>query len=194
MGLFFGCGGTQPPIPTFDRNSGLSRCNLLIYKKILCFRGISSAWIFQSYWEWPRQSSVAGRRAMRDGETATDDDLAATVEALKAGKDTILRNSELTGFGVRVQPSGAKSFIVNFRMGKGGLPQAHGRRPGGRDAARPGAAAGADRSSNAPPAAKIPKRRAMQSWPFQRWKRSSRPTWAPVRTARREPSRPTATR
>ena len=57
---------------------------------------------------------------MRDGETAADDDLAATVEALKAGKDTILRNSELTGFGVRVQPTDAKSFIVNFRAGKGG--------------------------------------------------------------------------
>ena len=35
---------------------------------------------------------------MRDGGTATDDDLAAIVEALKAGKDTILWNSELTGF------------------------------------------------------------------------------------------------
>ena len=36
---------------------------------------------------------------MRDGGTATDDDLAATVEALEAGKDTILWNNELTGFG-----------------------------------------------------------------------------------------------
>ena len=27
---------------------------------------------------------------------------------------------DMLGFGVRVQPSGAKSFIVNFRMGKGG--------------------------------------------------------------------------
>ena len=36
---------------------------------------------------------------MRDGETAADDDLAATVEALKAGKHTILWDSEFTGFG-----------------------------------------------------------------------------------------------
>ena len=35
---------------------------------------------------------------MRDGGTATDDDLAAIVEALKVGKDTILWNSELRGF------------------------------------------------------------------------------------------------
>ena len=38
---------------------------------------------------------------MRGGETAADDDLAATVEALKAGKDTILWDSEFTGFGVK---------------------------------------------------------------------------------------------
>ena len=38
---------------------------------------------------------------MRDGETAADDDLAATVKALKAGKDTILRDSEFKGFGSR---------------------------------------------------------------------------------------------
>ena len=36
---------------------------------------------------------------MRDGETAADDDFVATVETLKAGKDTILWDSELTGFG-----------------------------------------------------------------------------------------------
>ena len=35
---------------------------------------------------------------MRGGETAADDDLAATVEALKAGKDTILWDSEFRGF------------------------------------------------------------------------------------------------
>ena len=57
---------------------------------------------------------------MRDGGTATDDDLAATVEALEAGKDTILWNNELTGFGVRVLPSATKSFILNYRPGPGG--------------------------------------------------------------------------
>ena len=51
---------------------------------------------------------------MRDGETAADVDLAATGEALKTGKDTILWYSELTGFGVRVHPSGTKACIVNY--------------------------------------------------------------------------------
>ena len=53
---------------------------------------------------------------MRDGGTATDDDLAATVEALKAGKDTILWNSELPGFGLRVRASGRKLFVTQFRV------------------------------------------------------------------------------
>ena len=57
---------------------------------------------------------------MRDGGTATDDDLAATVEALEAGNDTILWNNELTGFGGRFHPAGTKSFIVNYRAGDGG--------------------------------------------------------------------------
>ena len=57
---------------------------------------------------------------MRDGGTATDDDLAAIVEALKAGKDTILWNSELRGFGVRIHPANSKSFLVNYRAGDGG--------------------------------------------------------------------------
>ena len=57
---------------------------------------------------------------MRGGETAADDDLAATVEALKAGKDTILWDSEFRGFSVRIHPSGTKAFIVNYRTGDGG--------------------------------------------------------------------------
>ena len=52
---------------------------------------------------------------MRGGETAVDDDLAATVEALKAGKDTVFWDSELTGFGVRVYPSGGKVFVAQAR-------------------------------------------------------------------------------
>ena len=50
---------------------------------------------------------------MRDGETAADDDLAATVEALKAGKHTILWDSEFTGFGVR-KSSGAKTYWKSY--------------------------------------------------------------------------------
>ena len=43
------------------------------------------------------------------------------IEALEpAVKPWIAWNDKVTGFGVGVQPSGAKSFIVNFRMGKGG--------------------------------------------------------------------------
>ena len=44
-----------------------------------------------------------------------------TVEALKAGKKPwIAWDDKLTGFGVRVQPTGTKAFIVNYRSGNGG--------------------------------------------------------------------------
>ena len=43
------------------------------------------------------------------------------IEALEpAAKPWIAWDDKVTGFGVRVQPTGAKSFIVNFRAGKGG--------------------------------------------------------------------------
>ena len=44
-----------------------------------------------------------------------------TVEALKPGdKPWIAWDDKLVGFGCRVQPSGTKSFIVNYRAGEGG--------------------------------------------------------------------------
>ena len=44
-----------------------------------------------------------------------------TVDALKADhKPWIAWDDKLTGFGVRVHPSGAKSFLVNYRAGEGG--------------------------------------------------------------------------
>ena len=44
-----------------------------------------------------------------------------TVEALEpTGKPWIAWDDKLVGFGVRVQPSGTKSYIVNYRAGEGG--------------------------------------------------------------------------
>ena len=44
-----------------------------------------------------------------------------TVEALKpAAKSWVAWDDTLTGFGIRVQPTGLKSYIVNYRAGDGG--------------------------------------------------------------------------
>ena len=40
-----------------------------------------------------------------------------TVEALKAEKDTVYWDSELSGFGVRVYPSGSRHYVVQTRAG-----------------------------------------------------------------------------
>ena len=47
--------------------------------------------------------------------------LQRAVDALEPGdKPWIAWDDRLTGFGVRVQPSGAKTFVVNSRSGSGG--------------------------------------------------------------------------
>ena len=43
-----------------------------------------------------------------------------TVEALSVAKDTVFWDDKLTGFGVRVYPSGARVYVVQSR-GPGGL-------------------------------------------------------------------------
>ena len=40
-----------------------------------------------------------------------------TVEGLKVEKDTVFWDSELSGFGVRVYPSGSKYYVVQTRAG-----------------------------------------------------------------------------
>ena len=42
-GIFFGCGGGQPPRPTLDRNPGLVRCNPLTYRTDSCNGGLLCA-------------------------------------------------------------------------------------------------------------------------------------------------------
>ncbi len=59
----------------------------------------------------------SGKRVARLRITLTK----RAVEALEpASKPWIAWDDRLTGFGVRVHPSGAKSFLVNYRVGDGG--------------------------------------------------------------------------
>ena len=62
-------------------------------------------------------NTTTGKRTAKVRLTLTK----RTVEALQpAEKSWIAWDDKLTGFGVRVQPSGTKSFIVNYRPGDGG--------------------------------------------------------------------------
>ena len=57
-----------------------------------------------------------GKRTARVRRTLTK----RTVDALQpAEKPWIAWDDKLTGFGVRIQPSGTKAFIVNYRAGDG---------------------------------------------------------------------------
>ena len=65
----------------------------------------------------PAMNTIPGKRTAKVRLTLTK----RTVEALEpAEKSWIAWDDKLTGFGVRVQPSGTKSFIVNYRPGDGG--------------------------------------------------------------------------
>ena len=62
-------------------------------------------------------SAASGKRVALNRLTLT----VRSVDALKpAERSWIAWDDRLTGFGVRVQPSGLKSFIVNYRAGDGG--------------------------------------------------------------------------
>ena len=62
-------------------------------------------------------STTTGKRVARDKLTLTK----RTVETPQpADKAWIAWDDRLIGFGVRVQPSGAKAFVVNYRTGSGG--------------------------------------------------------------------------
>ena len=62
-------------------------------------------------------STTTGKRTVKVKLTLTK----RTVETLQpADKPWIAWDDRLSGFGVRVQPSGTKAFIVNYRTGSGG--------------------------------------------------------------------------
>ena len=64
-----------------------------------------------------KQNTASAKRVARVKLTLTK----RTVEALeRADKPWIAWDDKLSGFGCRVQPSGTKSFIVNYRAGEGG--------------------------------------------------------------------------
>ena len=65
----------------------------------------------------PAMNTTPGKRTAKVRVTLTK----RTVEALEpAEKSWLAWDDKLPGFGIRVQPSGTKSFIVNYRTGDGG--------------------------------------------------------------------------
>jgi integrase len=66
--------------------------------------------------------ATGGKRAARVRVTLTE----RTIEALAPqARPWIAWDDRVTGFGVKVQPSGTKSFIVNYRAGDGGRTAPH---------------------------------------------------------------------
>ena len=62
-------------------------------------------------------TETSGKRIAKTKLTLTK----RTVESLRPGaKPWIAWDDRLTGFGVRVQPTGTKAFVVNYRSGNGG--------------------------------------------------------------------------
>ena len=110
-----------------------------------------------------------------------------TVDALKPdGKSWIARNDKLTGFGVRVYPSGAKAFLVNYRAGNGGRKAPNKRVVVGRvgrvtpDRAR----RLAQERSGAAPLVTTLRGSAPTRAPCRRWATPARTTWSPATAAR----------
>ena len=137
--------------------------------------------------------SKPGKRVAKTKLTITK----RAVDALKpADKPWIAWDDKLTGFGVRVHPTGAKSFIVNYRTGDGGRkapnkqvvlgrygkiapirPDAWHRRPSARS-----------------PTVTTRRGSARRRVPRRPSATPSRTTWLPIPTARRRPTNSTATR
>jgi len=61
--------------------------------------------------------TATGKRVARTRLTLTK---RIIYELDPGNKPWIARDDKLTGFGIRIQPSGLKSFIVNYRAGDGG--------------------------------------------------------------------------
>ena len=105
------------------------------------------------------------------------------VEAMQpTDKPWIAWDDRLTGFGIKVHPTGAKSFIVNYRAGDGGR-KAPNRRvvlgPVRENVTRAGAASGTGRCWGKSRAAATRRASAPKSAACLSWSRRSKTTWRP---------------